>query len=329
MPFDHYLFKPHFLFRDEIFQTIIGSQFFGNTDLPFRKIHKIKIEKQSQLMVLELAPDNPDATVVLLAHGMGGCSESAYMKRIARKLWIRGMKVFMMNHRGSGLGIGLSERLWNGGVSDDLGIVIDYISKLYPKRPIDVVGFSLSGNILLKYLGEKRRKPLKIRKGCAINPPIDLKISSHLLSKTKKGAFFNRYFMKLLHRQGEALAECFPDMRRPSGKEKTILEFDQGYTAPAAGYQDADDYYEKCSAKKFLDSITTPTTIIYSEDDPFIQAEIFKSVRLSSSIKIYTPEHGGHMGYISNKPTPWGDHRWMDFMVADWAGDLRSTEYSF
>jgi len=322
-------FEPHILIRGGFAQTIIGSQFKGEIGLPGRKVHKVQVEKQSTLIVFELPSENPEAPMILLAHGMGGCSESGYMKRIARKLWKRGLKVFMMNHRGSGPGMGLSQRLWNGGVSDDLGKVIEYMSELYPNRLIDVVGFSLSGNILLKYLGEKRSEPLRIRKAFAVSPPVDLKMSSHIISKGRGGAVFNRYYMKQIHLQGKALAECFPDARLPSGNEKTILEFDEAYTAPAAEYKDVDDYYSKCSAKRFLDNIIIPTTILCSEDDPFIQRDIFKSVRMSNAIELHTPERGGHMGYLSNKTTPWGDHRWMDFVVVDWAVDERSEGSSF
>ena len=130
--------------------------------------------------------------------------------------------------------------------------------------------------------------------------------------------------MKQIHCQADALAECFPDAFLPTGKEKSILEFDEAYTAPAAGYKNVDDYYLKCSSKSYLENITVPTTILCSEDDPFVEPGIFKSVRMSNSINILTPEYGGHMGYIQSKLTPWGDYRWMDFVVVDWAGTERN-----
>ena len=179
----------------------------------------------------------------------------------------------------------------------------------------------MSGNILLKYLGEKRMRPKKIRRAFAVNPPIDLKRASYILSKTKEGFLFNNYYMRQIHLQIEAMAECFPNTFIPFVKSKTILEFDEAYTAPVAGYKDADDYYSKCSAKNYLEDITVPTTILYAMDDPFVEASIFKSIRMSSAIELNTPEWGGHMGYFSRGLTPWGDHRWMDFMVVDWAED--------
>ena len=323
MSFSHYSFKPNFVIQNSLAQTVFGSCFLGDTALPNRKIHKVTVDECSKLVLFELLSGNPDASIVLLAHGMGGSSESAYIKRIAFKLWIRGFSVFMMNHRGSGLGMGLSKYLWNGGVSDDLEKIIDYILGLYPKKFIDVVGFSLSGNILLKYLGEKKSEPAKIRKALAVNPPIDLKRASLILSKTKKGRLFNNYFMKSIHLQGKALADSFPGGLAPSGNEKTILDFDIHYTAPAAKFNDVNDYYSNCSAKNYLKDIAVPTTILSALDDPFVESDIFKSVHMSSAIDINNPSQGGHMGYISSDLTPWGDCRWMDFIVVDWAGEDR------
>jgi uncharacterized protein len=317
MPYNPYSFESKILIRNRYIQTILGSLLPGRTNLPERKLHKVLIGQKAKLVLLELPSSKPEATVILLVHGMGGCSESSYMRRIARKLWIRGFTVIMMNQRGSGLGMGLSDRLWNGGSSDDLDMVLKYITKNYPNNSIDIIGFSLSGNILLKYLGEQK-KIMEIRKAFAVNPPIDLKMASYVLSKTKWGRVLNDYYMKQIYLQVEAMAECFSDTFIPSTKSETILEFDEAYTAPVAGYKNADEYYSACSAKNFLEDIVVPTTILCAMDDPFIEPSIFKSVRMSSAIELNTPENGGHMGYLSKKPTPWGDYRWMDFMIADW-----------
>jgi len=317
MAYNHYSFKTKILLRNKFVQTVLGSIVSENTDLPERELHKVLVDQKAKLMLFELPSSNRDAPVVLLVHGMGGCSEAGYMRRIARKLWVRGFTVFMMNQRGSGLGMGLSDRLWNGGSSDDLDKVINYIAQVYPGNSIDLVGFSLSGNILLKYLGEKRTRVAKIRKAFAVNPPIDLKRASYFLSKTNWGRVFNNYYMRQINLQVEAMSECFPDAFIPP-KKSTILEFDEVYTAPVAGYKNSDDYYSSCSAKNFLEDIVVPTTILCAMDDPFVEPTIFKSVRMSSAIELNTPENGGHMGYFSRKPTPWGDYRWMDFMVVDW-----------
>ena len=315
-------FKAHWLFRGGVTQTVLATKLPGEAVLPARKTHKIQIGPKSTIIALELDAKNPDSSIVLLAHGMGGCSESGYMRRIAAKLWSRGFGVFMMNHRGSGPGLGLSDALWNGGSSDDLEHMVHHIVGLYPKRPVLVVGFSLSGNLLLKYLGEGKTLPTNLHGGFAVNPPIDLKVSSKLISKNNGGGIFNKYYMKLIHRQCEALAECHPETFLPLRKYKTIWDFDEGYTAHAGGYADGEDYYAKSSSKQFLKSIKIPTLILCAKDDPFIPHSVFEDLELKWPITTSFPDRGGHMGYLTGKLTPFGDHRWMDYRVVHWVENL-------
>lgn len=311
-------FKAHWLFRGGVTQTVLATQFPGEAVLPQRKTHKIQVGAKSALIALELEAEDPRSSIVLMAHGMGGCSESGYMRRIATKLCSKGFGVFMMNHRGSGPGIGMSDSLWNGGSSDDLEHMVKHIVKLYPKRSLLLVGFSLSGNVLLKYLGEGRTLPANVHGAFAVNPPVDLKVASRILSRKNGVGIFNRYYMKLIRRQCEALAECHPEAFQPQKPFKTIWDFDEVYTAPAAGFADVEDYYAKCSAKQFIDAIEIPTVILCARDDPFIPPSVFENLRLNLPINTIFPDRGGHMGYLTSKATPFGDHRWMDYAVVNW-----------
>jgi len=311
-------FNAHCLYRGGVAQTILGSQFPGEAILPPRKTHKIQLGPRSAILCLELENKNTRSPIILLAHGMGGCSESGYMRRIAARIWKRGFGVFMMNQRGSGPGLGLSETLWNGGSSEDMDHMVKYIVKLYPKRSILIIGFSLSGNVLLKYLGEGRTIPKNVHGAFAVNPPIDLKTASQMLSGGNGSGIFNRYYMKLIRRQCQALAECYPEAVQPQGKFKTIWDFDVAYTAPASGFRDVEEYYDKCSSKQFIESIDVPTKILCARDDPFIPPSVFDGIRENGYLNYLFPEQGGHMGYLAGKPTPLGDRRWMDYAIVDW-----------
>ncbi len=311
-------FEAHRLFRGGVTQTIIGAKFPVETVLPPREIHKVEVAPQAKILLFEMESDNPRSPMVLMAHGMGGCSESGYMRRIAHKLWKRGFGVFMMNHRGSGPGMGLSDTLWNGGSSDDLDHVVKYLVRQFPNRPLLIIGFSLSGNILLKYLGEERILPPNVHGAFAVNPPIDLKIASQILSKRSYGGIFNRYYMSLIHRQCEALVECHPSAFRPLKEFKTIWDFDVVYTAPAAGFRDVEEYYSKSSANQFIKAIQVPTIILCAKDDPFIPPAVFENIEIKLPVNYLAPDKGGHMGYLARKMTSFGDHRWMDYVIVNW-----------
>ncbi len=311
-------FEPHPLFRGGIAQTIVGSKFPGNLFLPERKTHKVKLDAPSGLILYEIPSKNKSRPLVLMAHGMGGCSESGYMRRIANKLWVQGYGVVLMNHRGSGAGMGFSDRLWNGGSSDDLAAVVDFLVKKNPGAELLIAGFSLSGNILLKYLGEGRKLPAQIRGAYAANPPIDLKIACDKISEGDFSRVFNKYYMDLINQQARALLECHPEAFMPGTEHATIREFDKNYTAQSAGFLSAEDYYDACSSKIFLDGIRIPTTILCALDDPFIPRALFDRVGQNPALRYIAPEFGGHMGYLSKNKTPLGDRRWMDYAIVEW-----------
>lgn len=312
-------FTPHPALRGGIIQTIAGSQLPGRPiALPEKIPYTIDLDVDAKAILYEIESVDKNKPVVMLAHGMGGCSESGYIKRIAGKLWSHGYGVFMINHRGSGSGMGLSSSLWNGGLSDDFDKMIRFI--LTKHSCLLIIGFSLSGNILLKYLGEGRVVPSGLIGALAVNPPIDLRVASHNLSTHASCWLFNRYYMKLIGIQAKALKKNFPKAMDPAQNLSTIWDFDVSYTAPAGGYKDVDDYYDQCSGKNYLKNIEKPTSILCSLDDPFVSPEVFRN--LSSNVDFFQPQGGGHMGYISHKKNQFGDRRWMDYVVLMWTQEM-------
>ncbi len=152
MPGELQKFSRHPLLGNAVMQTVIASQFPGETRLPPVRTHKVRLADGGVTLCFEIPSAETRSPLVIMGHGLGGCSHSGYMKRIGKKLHDQGFPVLLLNQRGAGAGIGMSDRLWNGGSSDDFGVMVEHALKLYPQREILLVGFSLSGNILLKYL---------------------------------------------------------------------------------------------------------------------------------------------------------------------------------
>ena len=320
-------FEAHWGISGGIFQTIAGSQLRGmKLPCPPQISHELHLDEQGRAVLYEIEAKDQTKPIIVLAHGMGGCSESGYMKRISTKLWMRGYGVFLINHRGSGPGMGLSSRLWNGGASDDLAKMIDFVIQRNPGKFLVPIGFSLSGNILLKYLGEGQIIPSKILGALAVNPPVDLRISSAIISRKWSCAVFNQYYMKLIRNQAIAITKQFPDALSPLKNLKTIWDFDVSYTAPSGGFKDVDDYYDSCSSMHYLKGIGISTSILCAEDDPFVPCKIFDQVEMSERVTLHKPKKGGHMGYIARHVTPHGDRRWMDYAILEWIRELCMQE---
>ena len=316
-------FEAHWCVPSGALQTIAGSQLRDKSlPRPPRVRHELQLSEQGRAVLFEIEPKDKNLPIVLLAHGMGGCSESGYMKRISNKLWMRGYGVFLINQSGCGPGMGLSPRMWNGGSSDDLAKMINFVLQRYPKKSLIPVGFSLSGNVLLKYLGEGREIPENISGALAVNPPVDLRVASSIISRKWSCSLFNRYYMRLIRNQAVALVEQFPSALNPLKNLKTIWDFDVSYTAPAGGFKDVDDYYDRSSSKHYLQGIITPTSILSAEDDPFVPGYLFDQVKRGKKVSLHKPMKGGHMGYISRYVTPHGDRRWMDYAVLEWIREV-------
>jgi hypothetical protein len=190
------------------------------------------------------------------------------------------------------------------------------VSEVYPDTPIIAVGFSLSGNALLKLLGENRHPfPGNLRGAIAVTPPIDLSLCAAALCKTSNWIYdvrFVRMLKTAVRERRQAFPE-FPKLRFP--QRMTIRDFDEICTAPLNNFLSAEDYYSKSSAKQFLANINLPTLLLASLDDPFIPRQTFKNLPANSNLWVHLTTSGGHMGFVPATKTPLGNHRWMDYAV--------------
>jgi predicted alpha/beta-fold hydrolase len=254
-------------------------------------------------------------TVVYLFHGLGGSSEASYMQRTARMMRSQGHHVFLNNHRGCGMGAGLSTEPYHSGRADDLSRVIAFGRDMLPDHQHIAVGFSLSANALLLLAAGIRAK-IQPDYAIAVNGPINLDRASYLLQKGANRIYDKRFTLEL---------ERYLETNRPEDKGdfsrvKTLRDFDEYYTAPFGGFKDRDDYYKTCSAKPYLSKINIPTVIITAKDDPFVSFEDYREATFSSHCFLHFENHGGHMGYLMKKGP--GYRRWLDLALSGYIETL-------
>ena len=258
--------------------------------------------------------------VALLMHGLAGCHQSGYMARICSKLLKRGVRVFRMDHRGCGAGRMLARNPYNAGRIQDVESAIRMLERLCPNSPVSVAGFSLSGNLLLRYLGDQPNSlPLSLFRAVAICPPVNLQYSVEQLGRTAMGRRYDWYFARQLVNQIVGTPQWHDDlplaeMKRPP---RRLIDFDELYTAPASGYRSAAAYYAAASARPYLSNIRVHTTVLAAEDDPLVSSDPWTDTRLPANITLCMTRHGGHLGFIGRR-TPDKDNRWMDWRVVDW-----------
>ena len=312
-------FRPFPLFAPPHLQTIIAARLhFGGPPPSVQRTLTLADGDKLALMVSTPNEWPPDGPTVVLLHGLCGCSRSSYMIRMTRKLFRRGIRVVRMNHRGCGEGAGQARHPYHSGRSEDVLAVLDDLRSEWPHSPTTVVGFSLSGNIVLKLAGEFAGAPPPTLAGViAVAPPADLAAcSKRLLLRSNR--MYDRYFVRLLVRSVIAHADLNRDNPPPEfPKDLTLRGFDELYTAPRSGFRDATDYYSQCSAIRGLEKISVPTKILFADDDPLIDPNCLNSRGLPRHVEVYRTRRGGHLGYLGI-PGLAGGYRWLDATLLAW-----------
>lgn len=254
--------------------------------------------------------EKSEKRAVVISHGLEGNSRRSYMLAIATVFLRAGWDVFARNMRACSGEINKAPRMYHSGETDDLHRVIGYVLEKGYKQAA-LVGFSMGGNQTLKYLGEARL-PGEIKAAVGISVPCDLTGAALELAKASR-AIYMAYFMRTLKRKMREKHQKYPDLIPLRGlwHMHTFEEFDNTYTAPLHGFKSAQDYWEKASSLEALPRITVPTLLCNALDDPFLSPGCYpvKIARQSEWLWLETPQHGGHVGFVSaDLKEPWGPY---------------------
>ena len=185
----------------------------------------------------------------------------------------------------------------------------------YPRNYL--LGFSLGGNLTVKYMGERQVHP-SVQKAVVISAPIHLYTSSIEISKPYNWVY-NRRFLKSLSRKVIAKASVNKGITADKlDSIKSLREFDDIYTGPLHGFKDALDYYNKCSGINFIRGIDRPTLIVSALNDPFLSPECFPAEQFKDHgyVQFDFPSRGGHVGFalFEEKGLYWSEMRALAFM---------------
>jgi len=310
-------YRPPFLLFNKHLETIYPSL--------IRKVDGIEYERERITTpdddFLDLDWLKQDSKkLIILSHGLEGNSQRSYIKGMAAIFYANGYDILAWNYRGCSEEMNRNIRFYHSGATDDLDLVVNHsISTGYTE--INLIGFSLGGNLTLKYLGEKASALNAIvKKGIAFSVPLNLHTSCIEISKSSNWVY-NKRFINSLKEKVMNKSRQIPDLDTgPLAMVKSLLEFDNLYTAPIHGFENAIDYYERCSSLGFIESITIPTLIVNAMNDPFLGGDCFPShLHSHPYLKFEYPKRGGHVGFalFNQNGLYWSELRALQFIHSD------------
>lgn len=255
------------------------------------------------------------STLVVLIHGLEGSSESRYMASTTKHLNNKGLDTVCFNLRGCSGEDNLLLQTYHSGKTDDLEFVVKYLLENYDYQNIIIVGFSLGGNLTLKFLGEQEDylSP-KIKGGIAVSVPVDIATAEQEMDKLKNKLYMEIFFKTMKNKVLEK-AHKFPEYKLDKDKLFKATKFrhlEELYTVPVFGFDSPQDYWVKASSKPYLSKIKRPTLLINAKDDTFLSQECYPFDEAHSSDFFYleAPNYGGHVGFMTSfKPS---ENTWLE-----------------
>ncbi|MGQ0429748.1 MAG: YheT family hydrolase [Gammaproteobacteria bacterium] len=251
--------------------------------------------------------------LAVLLHGWEGSSESPYMLSVAQILHDQGFFVLRLNLRDHGGTHALNRELFHSCRIAEVVGAVARMQALHPDAILSLAGFSLGGNFWLRVGARASAAGIRIARIVAVCPVLD---PATTLAALESGpAIYRWYFLRkwrrsLLEKQaawpsiydfGELLAdrsltEMTDRMVRKHTDFPNLAAYLRGYaiTGPV------------------LESITAPTTLITSRDDPMILARDLDKLARPKSLRLVLTERGGHCGYMDALGGP----SWIDRAIA-------------
>ncbi|MCL6274078.1 alpha/beta fold hydrolase [Muricauda sp. 2012CJ35-5] len=309
--------------------TYRPPRFFKNGHLAtiycglFRKVKDFKQDRERLTLTdgdfLDLDwsfTDNSTSKLVVLLHGLEGDGQRPYITGSAKLLNQKGFDACAVNYRGCSGEPNTKFRSYHSGATEDLTEVLAHIIKSKSYQEIYLKGFSLGGNLVLKYLGEGNKIPKEIKAAAAISVPCSLYDSCNQLLSFNNILYAKRFKKHLLAKLRQK-QQMFPALVSDADYKsiKTLKDFDDVYTSRAHNFKDALDYYTQCSCLQFLEDIKLPVLLINAQDDSFLGSDCYpvELARNSTFIHLETPKYGGHVGFWGKNNITYTEQRAFEF----------------
>lgn len=311
-------YLPPLFHRNAHFSTIVPNKLRPNLRIGYER--KTINTPDNDFLDLDFSSVKSNHCILLL-HGLEGSSKSTYIRGMTIQLNQEGFDVVALNFRSCS---GRANNLpisYHSGKTDDIEFVCNHL--LHQYQSLQIVGFSLGANALLKMAGHWKNNPLpRVKSIVAVSVPCDLASSGEKLKQRQNRVYLWR-FLSQLKTKAEEKSIRFPESNidlKALEKAQTFADFDEIYTAPVHGFDSAIDYYTKSSCKQFIEFIHVPTLIINAKNDSFLSPECYpvQEAQANPYIDLRIPTFGGHVGFASDflmKKPFWHETRIIQFLA--------------
>ena len=316
MPIIPSKYKPSPLFRNGDFSTVYSAL--------IRKVKGVKQQRErlelpdGDFMDLEWSYSEKETeNCIVVLHGLEGSAHRSYVLGIAKLFNENRFDCCAPHYRNCSGEPNRVYSSYHSGRTEDLQEVITHVLKKKKYKNIIINGYSMGGNLSLKYAGEKENLPEEIKAVIAVSTPVDLESCMNRLSEPRNYIYTKNFLIELKKKLQEKKTKFSEITDEDIRKIKNLKDFDDIYTSKANGFKDAIDYYTKSSAKQFLNNIKIPTLIINAANDSFLTKSCFPFAEAEQNPNLYLeiPKYGGHVGFVDSGNLYYNEKRILEFSL--------------
>ncbi|WP_412063045.1 YheT family hydrolase [Rubrivirga sp. IMCC45206] len=297
-------YRPPLWLRSGHVQTAVGSVFRTVDGVAYQR-ERLELADGDFLDLDWVERGRPQVAVV--AHGLEGSTDRAYVRGLAKALEARGWSVCAWNLRGCSGEPNRLLRTYHSGATEDLDAVVAHVLA-GGADAVAVAGFSLGGNLTLRWLGEQGAGlDPRVVAGAGVSVPVDLAASGAVLARTTRTPYMRYFLPKLVGKLADKV-DRFPDAPdlKTALAARDFAAFDDHVTAPLNGFASAADYYAQASALPLLGDISVPTLLLNALDDPFLSPSCYPA-DIGGPFRLLAPRWGGHVAFLRGDLTSWAD----------------------
>ena len=253
--------------------------------------------------------DDTGRPLVVLIHGLTGCEDSHYIRASTRHLLGLGWPVLRLNLRGAGPSRAICRGQYHAGRSEDVRDALTALGPALLRNGLVLVGYSLGGNVLIKFLAEFGGD-FPILSAAAVSAPLDLKEAQVRMMAARNWVYHQAMLRRMKAEAQAGAAELTAEERQAIRTARTEFEFDDTFASKRAGFDGAAAYYRHCSAQAHLGAVSCPTLVLHARDDPWIPVDAYERFdwRANPNLTLLLSNSGGHLGFHQRGPlTPWHD----------------------
>jgi predicted alpha/beta-fold hydrolase len=313
------------------FQTIIGSEalrsrIVGPYPRDFTVIRQCFDTPDGDIFYADFTSENKDSdSIMVILHGLESSADSPLVSKMASAFHKKGFTCCLVSFRGCAGEDNKQPGAYHFGFTDDVNQITNYIQQTFPNKNIYLSGFSLGGNVALKFLGELGDSALvrNIRGAVVASVPFDPVAAQGKLDVGISRILYSENFLMTLKKKAMRKISQFPGSFNIDAVLacNTIGDFDDAFIAQIYGFKDRNDYYRKTGSKWWLCKIKVPVVAINARDDPFVEESslpessdliIEGTGGLTSPVRLIYTEKGGHCGFMSSLfDTTISSHGWL------------------